>query len=138
LRKGIISVLLYLLTISITIIIASEGIVIFGIFNLVAFGIIFSIAFFLNNLTLNNNPSLHDSFNNPDNIIHIIAPICYLVLTFIPQIVWFFWPAVGEILISTSWSTFGILVIVVMGFALGGICSYLRLESSLDKIPTEE
>jgi C4-dicarboxylate transporter len=137
LRIGVISILLYLLTIAIAIMMASEGIFILGIFNLVVFSIIFSIAFFLNKYTLDKNPEIHDSFNNPDHTIHIIAPICYLILAFIPRIVWLLWPEFGDMVLLSE-STFGVVAITILAFALGGIFSYLKLEASQEEIHSEE
>jgi len=137
LRRRILSIILYLLTITVSIIMASEGIFILGIFNLVIFGIIFSIAFFLNDWTLKDNPKIHESFNNPDQIIHIIAPICYLFLAFIPRIVWLLWPEFGDMVLFTE-STSAIVAIVILAFALGGIFSYLHLEASREETHSEE
>lgn len=86
-KKGIVSVLFYLLTIVVLVMMAAEEIFIPGVISILATVIAFSLAFFLNKLTLKDKPRVHDSFNNPDHSIHIIAPICFLVFVFIPQIV---------------------------------------------------
>lgn len=137
-KKGIVSVLLYLLTIVVLVMMAAEGIFIPGVISVVATVIVFSLAFFLNNLTLKDKPRVHDSFNNPDHSIHIIAPICFLAFAFIPRIVWFFWPEVGTLLISTAEPSFASGAVIMLSFELGGIFSYLKLETSGNKISSEE
>jgi hypothetical protein len=132
LRKGIISILLYLLTITVSIIVGTQGIIIMGVFWIVATGICFSIGFFMNNYFLKGNPGLRDSFNNPESNIHIIAPISFLVLTLTPQIVWLFWPTFATLMLSGVEPFLTPFVVPMLSIELGGIGSYLRFQVTTD------
>jgi hypothetical protein len=132
--RGIISILLYLLAISISIIMTAQGEVILIVFWMIVTGIIFSIGVFMNNLTLKNKPGLHNMFNNPNRIEHIIMAISFLVLAFIPRIFLFFWPAVGTMLLLSAEPTFVAVTVPVISLTLGGIFSYWRYQSSTDNL----
>lgn len=113
---------------------SSQGVVILAGTFVVATGICFFPAFFLNYRTLKDNPELHDSFNNPNNIEHIIMPIIFLLVTFMPRMVWFIWPEVGTLLMSTSEPYSAAIIVPMASFALGGIFSYLKFQSTKNNI----
>jgi len=128
-QKGTIGVFLYLLVIAISIIRGSYGTVIMGLIWIMTVGIIFLLSFIITNFTIKDRPELHSMFN-PNINEHIIMPIGLLVLSFIPEIIWFFWPTVGSMLISIS--DFFILAIILSSFPLGSIFAYTRYQVHTD------
>ena len=117
------------MTITISVIRGSYGEVAIGLLWIISAGIIFLLSFIITNFTIKDTPKLHYMFN-PNNNEHIIMPISILVLSFIPEIIWFFWPTVGSMLISIS--NYYIIAIILSSFPLGGIFAYSRYHVPAD------
>ena len=137
-KKGVFSIFSYLLVISISIIVSSSGEIIIGIFFVLVAGIMISIGFFGIRSTLKDKSDVLDILSNPNNTIHLIIPIVFLILVFLPRIIWFIWPTIGLFLIESSEPSIATVVVPLLSIELGGIFYYYRLQQSAHQISPQE
>ena len=134
-KKGVVSVLLYIIVIIISILIGSEGILILGLFLTLIAGIIILVGFFMTNLEVQKRPRIH-FLVNPSSIEHIIMPIFFLFSLYIGNIIWIFSPEIGAFIMALN-STYAVVALPPCSIALGGIISYFRFQASTVETTSE-
>ena len=134
-KKGVVSVLLYIIVIILSILIGSEGIVILGLFLTLLAAIILLVGFFMTNLEVKNKPRIH-FLVNPNSSEHIIMPIFFLFSLFIGNIIWLFSPEIGAFIMFLN-SMYAVVALPPCSIALGGIISYFRFQASTVETTSE-
>ena len=131
-KKGVISVLLYLIIIIISIILGSQEHVILGFMWIGFAGLSYLVGFFITNWGIKRNPEMHQSFS-PNDKIHIIMPIVYLLTIFSGNIIWLFSPEIGGFMISIN-SMYLAIAVPFSSMALAEIFVYTRFHPTTDEI----
>jgi hypothetical protein len=130
-KKGIVSVSLYLTVIIISIFMGFQEHAIIGLMWAGFAGLSFIVGLFMTNWAIKRNPELHQSLD-PNSKEHIIMPILYLIILFSGNIVWLFWPEIGAFMISSN-SIYFAITVPFSSLALGEIHAYTRFHTTTDE-----
>ena len=127
-KKGAVSVLLYLIIIIISVILGFQEYVLLGFMWAGIAGLSCLAGILMTKWSIKKSPELHQSFD-PNSKEHIIMPLLFFVILFSGNIIWPVSPEIGGFMIAIN-SIYLALIVPFSSIALGEIFAHTRYHTT--------